>query len=156
MAVINNWDLKDENNAIYEERSRDGGHQRVYLVSDLGASFGTPGITWPLGRSKGDLGTYRGSKFIVNKSAAYVDFEAPSRPSLPVALFKPGDYHRRTKLRWIGENVPRADAKWIGELLDRITPEQIADAFRAAGFKDDEIEGFVAVIESRVAQLTHL
>src|SRR5580700_4201377 len=36
MAVINNWDLKDENNAIYRN-----GSDRIYMVSDLGASFGT-------------------------------------------------------------------------------------------------------------------
>ena len=40
MALINNWDLKDENNAIYREKPvRD----QIYEVSDLGASFGTTG-----------------------------------------------------------------------------------------------------------------
>ena len=38
MAVLNNWDLKDKNNAIYQE-----GTERIYAVSDLGASFGCPG-----------------------------------------------------------------------------------------------------------------
>jgi hypothetical protein len=40
MAVINNWDLKDENNAVYQVNGADGPRQ-LYLVSDLGASFGT-------------------------------------------------------------------------------------------------------------------
>jgi hypothetical protein len=44
----------------------------------------------------------------------------------------------------------------MGEVLERVTPEQIADAFQAAGYKDEDIQGFVAVIESRVAELTHL
>jgi len=34
MALINNWDLKDENNAIYRT-----GCERIYMVSDLGAAF---------------------------------------------------------------------------------------------------------------------
>ena len=34
MAVINNWDLKDVNNAIYQ-----AGGERVYMVSDLGATL---------------------------------------------------------------------------------------------------------------------
>jgi hypothetical protein len=152
MAVINNWDLKDENNAVLDKK---GHGQRVYMVSDLGASFGTPGISFPLGRSKGDLGTYRGSKFIVKKDPADIDFGAPGNPT-PLDVVKPGDFSRRKKLRWIGQHVPREDAKWMGEVLERITPEQIADAFRAAGYKDEDIQGFVAVIESRVAELTHL
>ena len=36
MALLDNWDLKDENNAILDENGR-----RVYEVSDLGATFGT-------------------------------------------------------------------------------------------------------------------
>src|SRR6202140_3964487 len=42
MAVINNWDLKDENNAVYKE-----GSENRYMVSDLGASFSSAGRTWP-------------------------------------------------------------------------------------------------------------
>ena len=38
MALINNWDLKDENNSVYRE-----GSEYHYMVSDLGASFGTDG-----------------------------------------------------------------------------------------------------------------
>ena len=46
MALINNWDLKSSNNAIYEV----GGEQR-YLVSDLGGTFGRTGSNFT--RSKG-------------------------------------------------------------------------------------------------------
>ena len=47
MALMNNWDLKDENNAIYRiKHSGDSaGSAEIYMVSDLGASFGTTGIT---------------------------------------------------------------------------------------------------------------
>src|SRR5581483_4000026 len=43
MAVINNWDLKDENTAVLQAEGPDGPFQ-LYEVSDLGASFGTPGF----------------------------------------------------------------------------------------------------------------
>jgi len=36
MALINNWDLKDVNNAVHEYEGK-----RIYLISDLGASFGS-------------------------------------------------------------------------------------------------------------------
>ena len=39
MALINNWDLKEVNNAIYEEK----GEGPRYVVSDLGATFGETG-----------------------------------------------------------------------------------------------------------------
>ena len=44
MALMNSWDLKDENNAIYE-RDADG-PRKIYAISDLGASFGTTGYSW--------------------------------------------------------------------------------------------------------------
>jgi hypothetical protein len=45
MALMNNWDLKDDNNAVYLEKHKDGLSEQIYLVSDLGASFGTTGFT---------------------------------------------------------------------------------------------------------------
>jgi hypothetical protein len=41
MALLNNWDLKDENNSVYEDRHPQGsqGLEQVYMVSDLGAKL---------------------------------------------------------------------------------------------------------------------
>src|SRR5207248_10541445 len=64
MAVINNWDLKDENNAIYRN-----GAERIYMVSDLGASFGTAGRGWPSYKGKGNLDSYRHSKFLRDRKS---------------------------------------------------------------------------------------
>ena len=44
MALINNWDLTDENTAIYE-RTDDPNAERIYMVSDLGSTFGTGTLT---------------------------------------------------------------------------------------------------------------
>jgi hypothetical protein len=41
MALLINWDLKDENNAIYTDTAQAG--STLYEVSDLGASFGRSG-----------------------------------------------------------------------------------------------------------------
>ena len=43
MALINNWDLKEINNAIYDEK----GQGPRYVVSDLGATFGETGNVSP-------------------------------------------------------------------------------------------------------------
>jgi hypothetical protein len=47
MALINNWDLKDINNSVYQQ-----GFRSVYMVGDLGASLGSPGAGWPIDRAK--------------------------------------------------------------------------------------------------------
>src|SRR6185503_5936378 len=75
MALINNWDLKEINNAIYQEKSADGPR---YVVSDLGASFGETGN--PATRSKSDVSDYSDSRFIQKVSAEHVDFVLSSRP----------------------------------------------------------------------------
>jgi len=156
MALINNWDLTDENNAIYEE-SRDGeaAAERIYMVSDLGSSFGTAGLTWPMGKARGNLNSYSHSRFIIHATADYVDFRAPARDAL-LFLFTPREFHNRLRLCWIGKRVPRADAKWMGELLAQLSPGQIRDAFRAAEYSSQEVEGFSKVVEDRIGQLEKL
>ena len=79
MAVMNNWDLKDVNNAIYQEKDGSGNTVQVYTISDLGASFGTPGISRTHEISKGNLKSYSRSKFIRRVDGETVDFESPGR-----------------------------------------------------------------------------
>lgn len=157
MALINNWDLKDENNAVYEEKpDRDAGEQqRIYMVSDLGASFGDVRLTRDRKFSKGNLALYQESRFIDRMDSAYVDFDTPHRPA-PIVLVNPHEYFSRVRIDWIGKHIPRADARWMGEMLGRLSPAQIRDAFRAAGYSPQVVEGFVTVVESRIAELRKL
>jgi len=151
MALINNWDLKDENNAIYQDKNG----EQVYLVSDLGASFGMSDANWPLTKSKGNLRSYSRSKFITKMTASEVSFSDPGRPGF-IWLVRPEDYFHRLGLRWIGRDIPRADAKWVGDLLGQLSGSQIEDAFRAAGYSPEEISGFATVVENRIAALKAL
>jgi hypothetical protein len=156
MALINNWDLKDANNSIYEEKGQDAGAPELhYAVSDLGASFGTTGRSWTHGLSKGNLKAYRGSKFISKVTPEYVDFNVPTRPAL-IFLTTPKEFVSRVDMRWIGKRIPRSDAKWIGGLLAQLSPEQIREAFRAAGYSPQQVRGFATVVERRIAQLNRL
>ena len=90
MALISNWDVKDENNAIYEEKHSEGseGPEHVYMISDLGASFGTTGRSWTHTGSKGNLKAYSHSKFISKATERYVDFNFPTRPAM-IFIFTP-------------------------------------------------------------------
>ena len=154
MAVLNNWDLTDENNGTFEEES-DGAPREIFMVTDLGSTFGPGRLTWPLSKSRGDLSGYRHAKFITKTTLDYVDFQTPGRPSF-FFLFTPREYVHKLQIRWIGRRVPRADAKWLGQLLAQLSPEQIRDAFRAAGYSAQEVEGFAKVVESRISQLQEL
>jgi hypothetical protein len=159
MAVINNWDLKDDNNSVYQEKRSDsgGGSELVYMVSDLGASFGTTNFV-ASDKGKGNLNSYVHSKFIrkgAGSGGDFVDFDDPHRPAFFV-MFNAPEYVSRVNLEWIGRHIPKADAKWVGQLLARLSPEQIRDAFRAAQYTPEEVEAFATALESRIAELNRL
>jgi hypothetical protein len=108
MALINNWAQ------YFEERDTDA-HEAVfhYLVRDVGSSFDTTGLSFPDRRSKGNLQAYFHSKFISKIGPEYVDFNVPTRANL-FHLVNPKEFTMR--MRWIGQHIPRADARWIGQL----------------------------------------
>jgi hypothetical protein len=157
MALLNNWDLKDDNNAIYLEKHPEPpeGPEEIYMVKDLGASFGSTGLGWSHATSKGNLKAYSHSKFVSKVTPEYVDFNFPTRPAL-INIFTPRDFISRMQLRWIGRRIPRADARWVGQLLAQLSPAQIRDAFRAAGYTPDQVEGFAKIVEARIAELNKL
>ena len=152
MALINNWDLKDINNKIVIEKATG---KQIYFVSDLGASFGPSGIVLGLNKSRGNLKAYKSSHFITKVTPQYVNFATPRRATL-LELANPPQYMMRLHLRWIGRHIPRADAKWMAGLLERLSPAQIRDGFRAAGYSPEEVEGFATVLQNRIASLNDI
>ncbi|HTB18648.1 MAG TPA: hypothetical protein VK708_11055 [Bryobacteraceae bacterium] len=155
MAIINNWDLKDANNAIRNEKRKDDGDKRVYEVSDLGASFGTTGRGLSTAKSKGNLNAYTRSKFITKERPEFVNFATPSHPTL-LLVFDPHEFFSRMGMRGLGRNVPRQNARWIGDMLGQLSPDQIRDAFRSAGYEGAELDGFAADFARRVEELKKL
>jgi hypothetical protein len=156
MAVLNNWDLKDANNAVYVDKQT--GHQ-AFLVSDIGATFATNSLQTSRSQDKGNVDNYVASKFIVKTTPTTVDFGTPAAPT--GVLVKSGgilatNYFKRRGLDWIGNDIPREDARWIGSLLGQLTHEQLVDAFRAGNFPPESINEYVTVLESRIAQLKAL
>jgi hypothetical protein len=152
MALINNWDLKDDNNAIYGGKNAP---EQLYVVSDLGASFGSTGLSFPFSHSKGYLSSYVHSKFITKVEPEYVDFRVPSRPAL-IYVFKVPDFVRRVRMDSLGKHIPREDARWTGHLLARLSSRQIQDAFRAAGYGPEQVEVFSKVVQGRISELNQL
>ena len=157
MALLNNWDSKDVNNSIYEEKHPKAaeGPDEIYMVSDLGSSFGTARLTWPDPTPAGSLKAYAHSRFISKVTPEYVDFDVPRRPAM-IIFFNLPEFLSRLPLRSIAKEIPRSDARWIGHLLAQLSPDQVRAAFRAAGYTPDEVDGLAKVVEKRISELNGL
>ena len=149
MALMNNWDLKEVNNAIY---ARGRGELR-YVVSDLGATFGKTGSDWS--RSKGDLEDYLESRFIDDVETSKVDLVMHSRPPILYAAAIPY-YRQRTKMTQVAKDIPRQHARWIGQLLVQLSDRQIRDAFLGAGYSPGESRAYAAKVRERINQLVRV
>jgi hypothetical protein len=152
MALIRNWDLHDDNNAILED---DSGRQ-IYEVTDVGTSFGSPGKRYSSAESKGNLKEFRKRGFISKVKGDYVDFNFPTMPPVLMHIFQVRFWLKQRREAWIGKHIPRADAKWIGSVLAQLSPDQIHDAFRAAGYPPQDVDGFTKVLMSRIQELNNL
>jgi len=145
MALINNFDLKDSNNDIYQT-----GDSYRYVVSDVGASFGKTGHAFS--RSRGKLKDYERSKFISKSTPDYVDLVLHSRPPI-FLVFNLPYYLKRTHMEGIPKHIPRDDTRWFVGWLSQLSERQIEDAFRSAGYSPTEVRGFTSVVRRRITEL---
>lgn len=130
-VILNNWDIKDDQNKIYEfERPREGA-RRWFVARDLGATFGRP--QWPDG-SRSDPGDFEKHPFILG-------FEG-DRPKF-------GYQGRHDELL---AQIRRRDVRWMTERLARISNRQLADAFRAGGFPDESANRFIRRLKDKIAE----
>jgi len=136
MSLINNWDLKDDNNRIIHVPDGPSGSELQYILSDLGATFGKTGGF--LSRSRNKPEDYVKSKFIEGVEGGRVRFSYSGKNS---ALFS---------------NITVGQAKWLGALLSRLTDTQISDAFRAANYSADEVQSLTRALRARIDQLVNL
>jgi hypothetical protein len=149
MALLNNWDLKEINNAIYVQA--DG---NIYAVADLGAVFGRSGNSFT--RSKGVAKDYANSPFIEKIKEGHVDFELSTRPFFMQVFANPHYYQERVDMSKVVKAIPIDDARWVGNTLGGLSAEQIADCFRSAGFSSSEVETYTQAVKQRISALMAL
>ncbi len=134
MRILNNWDLLDRNTAILDLDTPREGARRWYVVIDLGAALGRTRVV-PDSGTRNDIEDFEEQGFIKGVGAdGHVKFDDLGR------------WHREL----FGALTP-ADVRWTCERLDRLTPQQWNDAFRAAGYKDAEAARFIRKIREKVA-----
>ena len=149
MALINNFDLKTENNKIVRPGKRKLGEPEyhIYYVNDLGASLGSTGKWFgkiplvgeaPAG-TKGSPKDFAEQDFIDGVHNGIVTFKM-----------------KRTRAQRAITGVKVENAKWIGDLLGRLSDKQLTDAFRAGHYSEEEIQLYVRSLRARIRQLQEL
>jgi hypothetical protein len=131
--MLNNWDFKTSNNAIYELDPPVDGVRRWYVVKDVGAALGyTPG--WYYDGQPSDLEAFEKQGFVKSVDGDRVRF----------------DYTRpHTELL---EQLTPADVRWTSERLQRLSAQQWRDAFRAGGYSDAHAERYIRKLQAKIAE----
>jgi hypothetical protein len=137
MALINNWDIQNHNNNILVVTDETTGQKEArYFDTDLGASFGKEGNI--IGHTRNRPDQYVKTNFIKGVKSGHVVF----------------NYNGKNQN--LLKNITVAQAKWLGNILSQLSEQQIRDAFRAANYSPEEIEGLTQVVKSRIAELASL
>lgn len=128
MTMLCNWDIQgDRNNRILEQGDKD-----VYIVSDVGATFGKMGA-FPVPRSKWNLADFQKEEFIEKVEGGMIDLDYEGYGGI--------------------NKVPLEHAAWFAAIASRFTDKQLADAFRASGASQAEIDGFSARLRAKIQEL---
>ena len=137
MVLINNWDMKDDNNQILARKDSAAGEgELLYIISDLGATFGKTGGV--ISRSR-------------NKPSDYVKSEFIEKVNGDVINFNYGGKNKK-----LFDNITVSEARWLSGWLSRLSDEQIKDAFRAANYPAAEVDELAKSFRDRVATLAAL
>jgi hypothetical protein len=137
MVMLNNWDMKDDNNEILAPRGDTSGDAELrYIISDLGATFGKTGGF--LSRSRNKPSDYVKAEFIKKVNGDAIDFS----------------YSGKNQKLFQGLTV--ADARWLSNLLKRLSDDQIKDAFRSANYSAEEVDLLAGEFKERIAALAKL
>jgi hypothetical protein len=131
MHVLNNWDLLDQNTAIFEVRAPSGGIRHLYTVIDLGAALGRTHVH---GSTRNDIDEFERQGFIkgVDKDG-FVRFD---------------------DTRWRHENlyedITPADVRWTCDRLRRLSGRQWSDAFAAARYEPQLADRFIRRLQDKI------
>ena len=136
MVMINNWDMKDDNNEILAIRGDATGEGELrYIISDLGGTFGKTGGFFA--RSRNEPKDFVKADFIKKVNGDVIDFNYGGKNQ---KLF---------------ENITVADAQWLSNLFKRLSDEQIKDAFRAANYSAEEVDMLAGALKERINALAN-
>ena len=132
MVMVNNWDLKTQQNPLYELTGGSEGPLRRYAVRDLGASLG--GTRWFFPGSKSNISDFEREGFVESVRGGQVQFH----------------YRGAWREPHLKHGVTPADVRWISQRLSRLSAAQWSDAFRAAGYSETDAQRYVVRLRQKV------
>lgn len=142
--LVNNWDYKTQNNKIYEVKHPQNGQTRTYMVRDLGASLGMTrspaNLAWFFGNgqalgTKNNIADFEKQRYIKGVSGEHVQFDIVGGEE-----------------KVLQQAVTVQDVHWVCELLNRLSPNQMLDAFRAAHYDAATSERYAKKIREKIAE----
>jgi len=143
MAMVNNWDVKTSNNALFEFAAPVGGAARWFVVKDLGASLGRTGLTGklagPFHGTKNRLEDFEKEPFITGVSGDRVMLHYEGAAYVPA----------------LPDVVRAAHVRWITSRLARLSDRQWHHTFEAAGYSAAHAARYVRRLKAKVAEGQH-
>ena len=153
MVLLANYDTRLENNRIiYQKNPETGQMEARYVVTDIGATLGHVGGLGGM-RVKNNLEHFMMTKFIVGVQNGLVEFDYSTTPKGAgkfASIFSPGYGKSQANKEKAMRRIPVENARWIGQMLSRLSDEQWRDAFRAAGYDNTTMEGFIRTLRERI------
>lgn len=131
LTMFNSTDLKNSNNSLYEHRDGDL-VQQWYVTRDLGSALGDTNRIAP---RKNDPDSFERTPFILGLNNGWVDFAYN------------GWYKNLVRGRITPEEVA-----WATSLLAQLSDKQLADAFRAGGYRPEIADQFIAALKKKIQQ----
>jgi hypothetical protein len=128
-VMLNNSDLKPDNNSLYRASRAWPQPGRWFVVRDIGHTFGRTGR---LHGTRDDLEGFLEHRFITRVHDERVFFEWHGRHGELL------------------ESITRADVQWIADLLAQLTDRQWMDAFKAGGYTPEEAAPFIRRMHQKI------
>jgi hypothetical protein len=144
-VLFNNWDYKAQNNKVYEYKEPIRGQARIYMVRDLGASLGKT-------RSKADLAWFFGYGELLGTKNNIDDFEKQHFVTGVEGEHVKFDVASSSTERVLLQSVTVQDVHWVCDLLNRLTQNQMLDAFKAGHYDASTSERYVKKIREKIAE----
>jgi hypothetical protein len=133
VMLLANWDARSGNTAVLRIPLSDGRAEEWYILSDTGTAFGRMSGGFLRHPSRWHLEDYAGQRFIRRVVGERVEF-------------------RYATLGIQDATVPLKHAQWFEQLISQLRPEQVRQAFEAAGASAAEIEGFSEAVLGRIRE----
>jgi hypothetical protein len=132
MVMVNNWDIKTSQHAIYRVSEKGDAQRQWYVVKDLGASLGR--TNWYIPGERDDREAFVEERFIESAEGNRAKFHYKG------AWLEPQ----------LTTSVTPGDVVWICQLHSQLTDRQWMDAFQAGGYSPADARRYIQRMQEKI------